>query len=68
MGTKSPYRRGSLKEQAANKLSGRQCTFMVQTKHGAGRKQCKNSTGTNYFFCKIHHAVVDDADLESINL
>lgn len=68
MGTKSPYRRGSLKEQATKKLSGRQCTFMVQTKHGSARRQCKNNTGKNYFFCDTHFHEVDDTDLESINL
>ncbi len=58
-----PHRRGTVKEIAVRKLSGRQCTFVYGDFEDDEKKRprkCKRSTGENFFFCKEHLSQIND--------
>lgn len=66
-----PHRRGTAKESAEKKLSGRQCTFVYQKPEDDGNdgkrvRRCRNKTGENFFFCKQHLSQTEDFGMVGI--
>lgn len=60
-----PHRRGTIKENALIKLSGRQCSYVYPDleddgKDGKRLRRCRHSTGRNFYFCNQHLSQVSD--------